>query len=601
MKDKGNPVITLIVQNQISLRTFLSSMLTWPNFKKGFTMPAHERPGSKAPEKQEIVAAPWRKRRIFAGILTAFIGFSAYSTIVLAATLEQTYRWLGGMLSGLGSGGLGMTSPLPAIILLLVLLTGGILFCLKRGRGRFIVLYAALISVPVGLWGSHLQNMVPGMAAPEPSLLPLVVNSVISIYLLWVLWNTMAAQGRFQDRFKSMFSLKNIGLASLLPLLTVIWVFSGDISNEIFKSSWEPSNELAGIPIGMTQEQVLKLKGKPDGYYGPEEERKSILAWHYRTSKRPDLLVYFDQDTVVKINTLSPRATGDKVPFKTVEEMREILGPEDIRSESYQSSQYTYIKWNLSYEWPGEWSGNSLRSINLGHDNWFYSGKWAHYYINGRQVCPGEACPWDDEDNLKPEYQNASYKDFINPSPELEKMLAESEAFEKARYRREAEESAIKLYSKKAALGDALSQYRLGYMYFIAGKSYGAIEDYPKALKWLRIAAKQDYSEAQHILGIMYQEGLGLPQDYAEAIKLYRLAAEKNFDAAQSSLGSMYMNGTGVPKDNVVAYMWFQLSAMGDNDALKNREILEKIMTQDEIQKANEMRKEWWDDFMSNR
>ena len=375
---------------------------------------------------------------------------------------------------------------------------------------------------------------------------------------------------------------------------------SGDFNNVINTGNWEPSDELAGIRIGMTEEQVIELKGEPGGYYGSEENRNNILAWHYRTSRRPGLLVHFDQRKVVKIETFEPRYTGDKVPFESVEEMHKIIGQEDILSEFGFQSRYTYSKWMVSYYFGA--GGQVVYAMSLGYDDWFLVDKnIGRYYIKGQQVCPSEACPWNDLSNLKAEYQNASFEDFISPSSEVAKMLSEAVSFERERDRKNAEESAIQIYGERANQGEALAQYLIGNMYLDAGISYGAIEDYPKAFKWLSLAANQDYSEAQYKLGKMYEDGLGLTQDYSKAFELYEQAAEKNFDAAQSSLGSMYMNGTGVPKDNVLAYMWFQLSAMGDNDALKNKEILENIMTHDELQKANAMRKKWWDNFTSKK
>ena len=58
------------------------------------------------------------------------------------------------------------------------------------------------------------------------------------------------------------------------------------------------------------------------------------------------------------------------------------------------------------------------------------------------------------------------------------------------------------------------------------------------------------------------------------------------------------MNGIGVPKDHIIAYKWFQLSAMGDNQALANRELLEKTLTEEEQAKANAMATEWYQAYM---
>ena len=48
--------------------------------------------------------------------------------------------------------------------------------------------------------------------------------------------------------------------------------------------------------------------------------------------------------------------------------------------------------------------------------------------------------------------------------------------------------------------------------------------DYAKALKEFRPLAEQGDTSAQHILGLMYGNGQGVPQDYAKAVKWHRLA-----------------------------------------------------------------------------
>ncbi len=46
--------------------------------------------------------------------------------------------------------------------------------------------------------------------------------------------------------------------------------------------------------------------------------------------------------------------------------------------------------------------------------------------------------------------------------------------------------------------------------------------DYATALREWRPLAEQGHAPAQFILGIMYEDGQGVPQDYAETLKLYR-------------------------------------------------------------------------------
>ncbi len=61
--------------------------------------------------------------------------------------------------------------------------------------------------------------------------------------------------------------------------------------------------------------------------------------------------------------------------------------------------------------------------------------------------------------------------------------------------------------------------------------------DYATALRELRPLAEQGHASAQFNLGLMYNNGLGVPQDYAEALQWYRKAAEQGHATAQFMWG----------------------------------------------------------------
>ena len=90
----------------------------------------------------------------------------------------------------------------------------------------------------------------------------------------------------------------------------------------------------------------------------------------------------------------------------------------------------------------------------------------------------------------------------------------------------------------------------------------------------------------------MYATGEGVTQDFKEAVKWYRLAAGQG--DAQFNLGVMYDNGQGVPQDYVLAHMWFNIcGSTGDKDCVKNRNIVEESMTPQQIEKAQELARNW--------
>ena len=63
---------------------------------------------------------------------------------------------------------------------------------------------------------------------------------------------------------------------------------------------------------------------------------------------------------------------------------------------------------------------------------------------------------------------------------------------------------------------------------------------------------------------------------------------------AHHNLGVLYNNGQGVPQESVLAHMWYSLSdSQGYEDAINNKELLEDEMSPQKIEKAKEMARNW--------
>jgi len=162
-----------------------------------------------------------------------------------------------------------------------------------------------------------------------------------------------------------------------------------------------------------------------------------------------------------------------------------------------------------------------------------------------------------------------------------------------AAYERGDYATALREFQVLAEQGHAKAQNKLGLMY---DDGQGVPQDYVEAVKWYRKAAAQDHATAQFNLGFMYDDGQGVPQDYAEAVKWYRRAAEQGHAKAQNNLGLMYDDGQGVPQDYVEAHMWYNLAASGlppGEDRAKNRDIVAKLMTPAQIAEAQRLASEW--------
>ena len=99
---------------------------------------------------------------------------------------------------------------------------------------------------------------------------------------------------------------------------------------------------------------------------------------------------------------------------------------------------------------------------------------------------------------------------------------------------------------------------------------------------------------AQYNLGVMYDNGEGVPEDDVEAVKWFRKAAEQDYAMAQHNLGNMYHTGEGGPKDYAKAYMFFNLAAAKDFEISKKyRDFIEKRMTKEQIAEGEKLTREW--------
>jgi len=143
----------------------------------------------------------------------------------------------------------------------------------------------------------------------------------------------------------------------------------------------------------------------------------------------------------------------------------------------------------------------------------------------------------------------------------------------------------------KAQQGYGKAQFLLGMM---LENGVGILQDNTEAVRWYTKAAKQGDAGAQLFLGVMYYSGKGVPQDYKKAIKWYRKSAEHGHSHAQYKLGLTYSKGQGNIKDYVMAHMYWNIAAVsGNQNAIRGLKAIEKFMTPSQIEKAQDLAREW--------
>ena len=118
--------------------------------------------------------------------------------------------------------------------------------------------------------------------------------------------------------------------------------------------------------------------------------------------------------------------------------------------------------------------------------------------------------------------------------------------------------------------------------------------DYATALHEWKSLAKQGIANAQYNLGVLYQQGHGVPQDDKTAVKWWRLAAEQGDADSQTNLGVMYADGEGVLKDYVYTHMWGSIGASnGSENGGKLRDFVATKMTPTQIADAQKLAREY--------
>ena len=93
--------------------------------------------------------------------------------------------------------------------------------------------------------------------------------------------------------------------------------------------------------------------------------------------------------------------------------------------------------------------------------------------------------------------------------------------------------------------------------------------DFAEAAQTILTQAQAGDPDATYLMGILYQNGEGVPKSATKAILWFRLAAQRGSKQALTSIGYAYQNGDGVPKNESEAISWFQkAAALNDSGAM---------------------------------
>eukprot|EP01031_Cornospumella_fuschlensis_P023382 gene23382-28374_t len=128
---------------------------------------------------------------------------------------------------------------------------------------------------------------------------------------------------------------------------------------------------------------------------------------------------------------------------------------------------------------------------------------------------------------------------------------------------------ACDLFVLAAKQNHSEAEYMVGMCCF---NGQGAKQNYTSAVRYFRRAtshAKDSNTtnmEAQHMLGVCLQQGLGTPKDLPAAFRLFNESAQAGYMDAQYSLGLCYRDGLGVRIDLAKARYWLREAADQGHD-----------------------------------
>ncbi|WP_167470039.1 tetratricopeptide repeat protein [Vreelandella andesensis] len=119
-------------------------------------------------------------------------------------------------------------------------------------------------------------------------------------------------------------------------------------------------------------------------------------------------------------------------------------------------------------------------------------------------------------------------------------------------------------------------------------------KNYELAADMLFIPAENGDIQSQITLGIMYENGQGVPQNHAEAAKWYKKAAVQGSSNGQFYLSLLYKSGLGVPFSPTMAYVLESLSAaQGHKIACKNRNLSLEKLERNQVSEGQKITLSW--------
>jgi TPR repeat protein len=105
---------------------------------------------------------------------------------------------------------------------------------------------------------------------------------------------------------------------------------------------------------------------------------------------------------------------------------------------------------------------------------------------------------------------------------------------------------------------------------------------------------------AQFDLGVIHEQGDGIPKNQKEAVRWYSLSADQGHVQAQLSLARIYYEGAGVKKDPVETYKWIYIAGVIGGDAAGLKPMKDKVakeLSEKQLEEARQRSRDWLTNF----
>ncbi len=163
-----------------------------------------------------------------------------------------------------------------------------------------------------------------------------------------------------------------------------------------------------------------------------------------------------------------------------------------------------------------------------------------------------------------------------------------------AAYNKKDYATAMKEFRPLAEAGDTQAQLLMGLMY---DNGLGGQRDSALAFHWYQQAAEQGVARAQFNLGQLYEAGDGVARDLELALRWFAKAADNGFAEAQYRYGLALSDDALLARDEIAAYQWLSLAAVqpveGAAQAAAARDRLARGMSVKDIATAQHRAEQW--------